>query len=160
HGNAMYEEVLRVPLIWRAPGMVAAGRRVRTLVGLIDVVPTILDLFGLPTPPIVEGQSLAPLLRGGPEPGAGRILFAENSLHGNALVAGSGEWKAFFDGDGPMRIHSLSADAGERDPASGQAFAAAAEAARAEFLAECARLRASLGHPPTEQLPPGTPPSD
>src|SRR5258705_75330 len=109
----------------RAPGLVAAGRRVPTLVGLIDLVPTILDLLALPAPPIVQGRSLAPELRGGTDSGPARVLFAENSLHGSALVARSAEWKAFFDGDGPMRIHSLSDDPDERDPGSGRAFSAA-----------------------------------
>ena len=160
HGNAMYEEILRVPLVWRAPGMVAAGRRVHALVGLIDVVPTILDLLSLPAPAILQGQSLAPLLRGETEPGPPRVLFAENALHGNALVARSQAWKAFFDGDGPIRIHALSADPDERDPGSGRAFAAAAEAARAGFVAECERVRGTLGGSPAETSPVGASPPD
>jgi arylsulfatase A-like enzyme len=33
---------------------------------MIDVLPTVLDLVGLPTPEVLQGQSLAPLVRGQP----------------------------------------------------------------------------------------------
>jgi arylsulfatase A-like enzyme len=148
HGNAMYEQVLRVPFIWRAPGLVAAGRRVPGLVGLVDVAPTVLDLLGLPIPPVVQGTSLAAFLRSQPDApssAAGRVLFAENSRRGPyTLVARSETWKAFFDPDGKTRVYSLATDPGERNPESGAGSAPAAAAARARFLEECARGRKLL----------------
>jgi arylsulfatase A-like enzyme len=62
HGVFLYESVLRVPLIARVP----AGRphRVSDVVRLIDVMPTILDLAGVASPP-VDGSSLLDLMRGG-----------------------------------------------------------------------------------------------
>ncbi len=62
HGNSLYEEVLAVPLIVRAPGV--GARRVRDLVQLVDVMPTILDLASLAAPAEIGGRSLRPLLRG------------------------------------------------------------------------------------------------
>jgi hypothetical protein len=62
HSNSLYDELLRVPLIMRAPGLVPAGRRIEAPVGLIDVMPTMLDLLGLPAVEGVRGRSLAPLL--------------------------------------------------------------------------------------------------
>jgi arylsulfatase A-like enzyme len=64
HGNSLYDELLHVPLILRAPGLVPAGQRIGSDVGLIDVMPTLLDLLGLPLPGRTEGRSLVPLLRG------------------------------------------------------------------------------------------------
>jgi arylsulfatase A-like enzyme len=54
----------RVPLIWIWPGRIEAGRRIEQPVSMIDVLPTILDLTGLPQPEVLQGHSLAPLLRG------------------------------------------------------------------------------------------------
>jgi membrane-anchored protein YejM (alkaline phosphatase superfamily) len=44
HAVFVYESTLRVPMILRWPGRVAAGRRVRTSVRGIDLAPTLLDL--------------------------------------------------------------------------------------------------------------------
>lgn len=75
----LYEEVLHVPLLWRWPGVIAAGRRVDLPVSLVDIAPTILDLVGVPGALGMEGQSLAPLLLKGQAPQAiGReIVLAE-----------------------------------------------------------------------------------
>ncbi|HYN10424.1 MAG TPA: sulfatase [Vicinamibacterales bacterium] len=61
HGIFVYESALRVPLIVRWPGV--QPRRVSDLAQLIDIAPTVLDLEGLPAPPM-DGVSLAPLMRG------------------------------------------------------------------------------------------------
>jgi arylsulfatase A-like enzyme len=62
HAGTMYEELLRVPLLVSGPGI--APRKVDTPVSLMDLGPTILDIFGEPTPGDHLGQSLAPLLAG------------------------------------------------------------------------------------------------
>lgn len=54
----------RVPLIFVWPGRIAGGRRIDQPVSMIDVLPTLLDLLGLPQPEVLQGQSLAPLLLG------------------------------------------------------------------------------------------------
>ncbi|MEE9534618.1 MAG: sulfatase, partial [Acidimicrobiia bacterium] len=56
--------VSRVPLIFIWPGHIPAGQRLNQTVSMIDVLPTILDLVGLPMPEVMQGQSLAPLLLG------------------------------------------------------------------------------------------------
>jgi choline-sulfatase len=61
HGIFVYESVLRVPLMMRVPGL--AARRVGAVVRLTDVMPTVLDLAGLPAPP-ADGVSLRALLTG------------------------------------------------------------------------------------------------
>jgi arylsulfatase A-like enzyme len=52
----------RVPLIVVWPGRIPGGRRVDTPVAMIDVLPTVLELAGLPPPEVCQGRSLAPLL--------------------------------------------------------------------------------------------------
>ena len=63
HGYLLNEEVLRIPWIMAGPG-VRAGQRVSALVSLEDLKPTVLELFGMPRPPDLPGQSLARALDG------------------------------------------------------------------------------------------------
>jgi uncharacterized sulfatase len=52
-------------LIARWPGRIAPGGKSDALVGLIDLLPTALELFGLPVPEL-HGHSLLPFFSGGP----------------------------------------------------------------------------------------------
>jgi len=61
HGIFVYEDVLRVPLIIRAPKM--QPTRIGQVVRLTDVMPTVLDLLHVPLPP-TDGVSLADVMRG------------------------------------------------------------------------------------------------
>jgi arylsulfatase A-like enzyme len=58
HGNSVYEELARIPLILRFPDGRFRGRRVRFPVQLIDLTPTILDYLGEEQPAIAQGSSL------------------------------------------------------------------------------------------------------
>jgi arylsulfatase A-like enzyme/Flp pilus assembly protein TadD len=62
HGFFIYDATLRVPLIFKAPGLHRSSR-VPAQVRTIDVMPTILDLLGIDTPPNASGSSLIPFLR-------------------------------------------------------------------------------------------------
>jgi arylsulfatase A-like enzyme len=81
HGHSLYEELLHVPLIFSAPGLVREGGRIRTPVSLIDLTPTLLDLTGLPPLALAEGRSLAQVLKRGGEPEP-RAIFAESIEYG------------------------------------------------------------------------------
>ena len=61
HGIFVYESVLRVPLVIRAPAI--SPRRVGGVVRLTDVMPTVLELVHVPAPPM-DGVSLIELLTG------------------------------------------------------------------------------------------------
>lgn len=84
--HCMYDPAVRVPLIMRWPGHLPADREVDALVELVDLVPTLLDLGGLPRPDDLQGRSLVPLLLG--EPGAvGRYdVFSEYLDNEEAMV--------------------------------------------------------------------------
>lgn len=56
--------VCRVPMIWRIPGVAAAGTVCEELVELVDIAPTITALCGLPAMQSVDGCDLSTLLRG------------------------------------------------------------------------------------------------
>ena len=59
-----YDAGLRVPLVVRWPGRVAAGTRSDAMVSLVDLLPTLLDLAGAPSPEDLDGRSFADVLRG------------------------------------------------------------------------------------------------
>lgn len=61
HGQATTPDLVHVPLILRAPGL-EPGRR-RELVSQVDVLPTLLELAGIPVPADARGVSLGPLVR-------------------------------------------------------------------------------------------------
>jgi arylsulfatase A-like enzyme len=62
HGQTVYGELTRVPLIMRWPGGLSGGRIVNEVVQSIDVMPTLLALGGIEAPQGLQGQSLTPLL--------------------------------------------------------------------------------------------------
>jgi arylsulfatase A-like enzyme len=66
HGNrghhlTLYEEVMHVPMILRAPGLAPAGRRIQGSVSINDAAATLLDLAGVPGWPERSGRSLRTL---------------------------------------------------------------------------------------------------
>jgi len=79
HSMFVYESALRVPLILWRPGRVPAGRVVQEPVRSTDLAPTLLELLGVPAPPMADGRSLVPLLEQRP---AGPVppLYAETLL--------------------------------------------------------------------------------
>jgi arylsulfatase A-like enzyme len=58
----MYEESLRVPLIWNHPGRIPAGSTTRALVSSYDYFPTILDYLNVPSPVQTMGRSCKSVL--------------------------------------------------------------------------------------------------
>ena len=75
-----YDEAYNVPFIVRDPRSCADGTRGRMMeefVESLDVLPTCLDACGLETPPVLQGRSLVPLLRGEHPSGWRREVFAD-----------------------------------------------------------------------------------
>jgi arylsulfatase A-like enzyme len=92
----------RVPLIFIWPGRIGGGQRFDQAVSMIDVLPTILDLAGLPLPDVLQGQSLKPLLTGGAQE-ARPVIFDEfrvdettGEMIGNLEIV-DGRWGASLE---------------------------------------------------------------
>ncbi|HND31973.1 MAG TPA: sulfatase [Myxococcota bacterium] len=64
HGDNLYDPSLRVPLLIRWPGKIAAGLRIDCQVGGVDLAPTLLEFAGLPDQHPRDGISRVPELRG------------------------------------------------------------------------------------------------
>jgi arylsulfatase A-like enzyme len=83
HGHTLYEELIRVPLIVRYPGLDARGTVVTGQVSHIDIMPTLMDMAGLPIPPQCLGRSLPPsLARRETGQSADRPVFLESGTSG------------------------------------------------------------------------------
>ncbi|HEV8325075.1 MAG TPA: sulfatase-like hydrolase/transferase [Myxococcota bacterium] len=115
HGQSLYEEVLRVPLLVRVPGL--AARAVDEPVRLIDVAPTLLELASTPPLDRAQGRSLVPLLVGRPD--AARTVPAEMlpapawPHAAKALIVGG--WKVIHHVDeGAWELYDLGTDPGEK----------------------------------------------
>ena len=70
-GPNYYEGVMRLPCIMHWPAGITAGHRHQGLMEMVDVLPTMLDLCGIPAPEAMQGQSFAAYLRTG-DTAAGR----------------------------------------------------------------------------------------
>jgi len=71
HGKALYDEVLRVPLVIRSPGNISPGSVISQQVRHVDILPTLLELAGVKgrtdkrsSIPRMDGTSLVPALEG------------------------------------------------------------------------------------------------
>jgi arylsulfatase A-like enzyme len=62
HGFTGYGEMSGVPMMFYRPGVIPAGLRISETVRNLDLMPTVLDLAGLPVPEKIHGQSLVPLM--------------------------------------------------------------------------------------------------
>ena len=113
HSHSLYDELVRVPLIWHQPGVVPA--RVASQVRLMDVAPSLLTAVGVPVPSVFAGESFLPLLTGGPAPH--RPAVSEMQRRKSVTVW---PWKLIGDGD-VFELYDLSRDPLEQtDRAAGE----------------------------------------
>ncbi len=123
HSMQLYNTTLHVPLIVRVPGG-RAGGVVETPVGTVDILPTILEVLGVPTPKGVQGRSLAQELSAAEltvgEPPARSAATEPAVLYAETLSPrlgyGWGEMRALYSGGrkyvfGPRpELYDLDAD--------------------------------------------------
>ena len=116
HGHSMYQELLRVPLIFRGPG-IDEGRRVECPARLVDVVPTSLEALSLPIPEGLRGNSLTTFLTSSqgvpscePQPS-----LAESPAYGpDSRAITFGRFKLIRRYDGFVQLFDLRADPNEK----------------------------------------------
>ncbi len=119
HNTLLTQPLVHVPLIFRGPG-VPAGVTFDAPVENVDVVPTILDLVGLPPPPGIDGRSLVASMTGAAVGSArGRdLVFSNTSRFTSARTRGGKKlvlpWSP-HQGDAAS-FFSLAEDPGEVRP--------------------------------------------
>jgi len=106
-----YEGSARVPLLVRGPG-VNPGLVHDLPVELCDIMPTLLDLAGLPIPLSVEGRSFAPTLRGQPQPDFRPYIHGEHTcFDGSAQYVTDGKEKyCWLSWSGAEQLFNLRQD--------------------------------------------------
>lgn len=99
HGQGVYSELIQVPLVFWGPGTIPAGLVLEQTVELVDLMPTLLELSGLPIPEGVQGDSLVSLWNGGARSdgasAAVRPAFAEKAAVEELLSPPPRETEAF-----------------------------------------------------------------
>ncbi len=116
HAFDLWDVLVRVPLIIRAPG--ARPVRIREARTHIDLAPTIVDLMGQPRLEQFVGQSLVPEIYGAPAPPRPALLLelAEDSHNPGLRAVIAGDYKLIADTrGGRARLFNLSTDPGELD---------------------------------------------
>ncbi|MBS1881982.1 MAG: sulfatase-like hydrolase/transferase [Actinobacteria bacterium] len=95
----VYEETMRVPLIFSNPRLFPEPASCSHPASLVDLVPTIAGLTGVTPPPGLRGTDLSPLLR---DPGSGpvqdEVLFTFDDMH-----AGTGRVREIVPAAGRIR---------------------------------------------------------
>jgi arylsulfatase A-like enzyme len=111
HGTSLHREVLHVPLLFRVPGM--TPRRVDEPASLVDILPTILELLGLPASTDLAGRSLVASMRGSAR---GRpAVLGEVRLHSPWESLETRAWKLLRSpASGTIRLFDLLADPTEQ----------------------------------------------
>jgi choline-sulfatase len=115
HGPFLYQATLHVPLVVSAPGRWPSGRRVKGLVSIIDLAPTLLTLAGRPVPPGLDGRDIGPSVRG--EAVAERRLPLESDFgldsYGWAPLVGLTDGVLKWIGAPEQELYDLAVDPGE-----------------------------------------------
>ncbi|MFT5731943.1 MAG: membrane-anchored protein YejM (alkaline phosphatase superfamily) [Planctomycetota bacterium] len=107
HGG-LKEEGLRVPLLIRLPGGERGGERIDELMSLIDIVPTVLDIAGLPGDDRLPGRSAM----GPPRAEDEWVFVARDSVS----AAISRDQKIIYAGPIVRSLFDLAKDPGELEP--------------------------------------------
>ncbi|MCC6749449.1 MAG: sulfatase-like hydrolase/transferase [Deltaproteobacteria bacterium] len=139
HGQALYNEVLHVPLILAVPGW--APRMVDAPVPLLDLAPTVVELAGATAPEGFQGQSLVPLARGAAPPAKeprrlGAVLLPYPAWPKGQRAALLGSYKAIHRvTENRFEIYDLA-----RDPKEQRNLAAGDPALATQLKGELARF--------------------
>ena len=77
HGYFIYQSAIRIPLIFKLPGEQKPAR-IPSLVGLVDIVPTVCSLLDVAPPPQVHGRNLSPYWKQKNADRAERHMYCES----------------------------------------------------------------------------------
>lgn len=121
HGLTLYQEQLAVPLVVKLTDGRAGGTRVRGVVQLVDVVPTLTELAGLAPGEDLDGRSLVQSIESGDagsdRPVPSRLARIPQGTRTEALEASHRKWIRYWldERSGPPReLFDLELDPGEQ----------------------------------------------
>jgi arylsulfatase A-like enzyme len=147
HTWSMIDEVLRIPLLLRAPGQVPEGVRIASPVSLVDVPPTLLALTKIPVPKGLQGTNLLDVIADA-DSYRDRAVFSEHGRGKDAsVVVRKGPQKWMFRPRTKTKAFDLSADPDETEPEGTAEEMAQGEALRGEFLKQNEANRTRFAKP-------------
>jgi arylsulfatase A-like enzyme len=123
HGHTLYNELIRVPLMFSLPGRLPKTMRIEEQVRILDVVPTVLEILGVKPWTHLEGASLIPLITGeGEYASGGASLLPARSAYSESMLYGTEKksitaypWKYIYDTiTGEKLLFNLADDPGEK----------------------------------------------
>jgi len=103
HGNSLYQELMRVPLLTKFPREQHKGLKIKTAVRLIDVLPTVVDYLKWKPAQLVQGISLLPLLR---NTGKSNTPVLGSGAIGSEMIS-DGQWKLIHNSELEKRLASV-----------------------------------------------------
>lgn len=113
HVSCPYEEAVHIPLVVRFPGGERVIGRVRGLTQVIDVMPTVFDLFEIPYPNDLQGRSLLPLLAGDVDRG-NEYVFCRTKGEPPRYLVRSEDWALVLKrGSTERELYDMKADPGQ-----------------------------------------------
>lgn len=120
----LYEGGIRVPMIASWPGTIKAGETDH-ISAFWDILPTLMELSGAPTPENLDGLSLLPTLTGKGEQKRHDYLYWEFHEKGGRQAVRMGQWKGvkynvLKDPGAPLELYDLNQDIGEENNVAGQ----------------------------------------
>ena len=107
----MFDGATRIPLILRYAPRVPKGTVRHEVVEQVDLYPTFCDLLGVPTPPLVQGRSLMPLIESKTDDWP-NTAFIEM---GNSVIVRTSQYKCRFEGEKALELYDLKKDPQEWD---------------------------------------------
>jgi arylsulfatase A-like enzyme len=112
--RALTDGGIRVPMIARWPGVIRPGTTSDFVWAFWDFLPTACDLAGVPTPPGLDGLSVAPTLTGRGEQRRHEFLYWEFHEGGFQQAVRYRNWKAIRPALGaPLELYGMVSDPGE-----------------------------------------------
>jgi arylsulfatase A-like enzyme len=108
HASAIFDEVMRVPLLFRAPGL-KSGMEDR-LAQHVDIAPSILGLLGLPTHPSFQGIDL---FNSVPDPKHAAYMLVQTPLAYQYGIVRSGMKLIYDEREQRYALFDLTTDPGE-----------------------------------------------
>ena len=144
----LYSGTLRVPLVVRFPGHLPPGTRVTEPARLLDVMPTILDLLGVPPPAGLQGRSLVPAMRGAASADHAPLVSNYSSTRSNRTYLALRRDALSYILDGASeQLFDLARDPGEQENVAARepAAVAAMRTELARWRAACLPLEARFG---------------
>ncbi len=111
HESCPYDEAIRIPILMRLPGARRTAARITALTQVIDLMPTLFDLFEIPYPEQgMQGKSLLPMLAGEVD-GVNDYAFSRTVGDNPCYVVRDHRWALLlYQGGEKRELYDMEAD--------------------------------------------------